>query len=647
MTNDDAKFYFKSGASLLDLDDDTPAGSAQKPIGNGYVQNSVEERPAQKPASTGGFIGSLSKEASILPQIANDAMNVLNKASLTSYANEVKTVMAESKSQNFTVAVVGEFSRGKSTFVNKLLGKDILPVSNMPTTAMLTRIRHSQNEGITIFDATNKTKKTLPLSAKSWANYVASDDGNDPNGVAFVGINSPWLKNGIEIIDTPGAGDLEASRAKLIGDALKSSDSAIITISALSALSMSEKLFIEERLIMKKTPFLMLIVTKLDQVDVKQRNGIIDYIKEKLKIWKFNGIDVFIPHTVEMPDDKYKSIMGMDKIVKRINTWMVSSDRKRLTEQWTALKLKSNLKSAIEYAKECQCLMAESDMAKKNQMLDQKAQMLEKADKVWDETKMQMMQRMDECIDLFFNKVESYKESLIEKLQYEASHVSSPQKWWNEDFPYKLKIEMTNLSNATEAIVSRSYTKDSTWFNSVIERNFKTSVLVSADDEITDREQYSSYVTDDSLQLTDLGKSRNLSRIGMAALTIGAALAFNAIGISTLFATTGISTGGGMLSETIFKKKTDEQRQILRDEIVKRMPEVVQNATAHSEARIRNMYMNVIKEATRQQENWIESQKAVISSASDTSKSGIKFDPNTLIGELTALCDRIDAKYSC
>lgn len=41
-----------------------------------------------------------------------------------------------------SVAVVGEFKRGKSTFINALLGHPLLPADVKPTTAVMTRIRH-------------------------------------------------------------------------------------------------------------------------------------------------------------------------------------------------------------------------------------------------------------------------------------------------------------------------------------------------------------------------------------------------------------------------------------------------------------------------------------------------------------------------
>lgn len=46
----------------------------------------------------------------------------------------------------FTVAVVGEFNRGKSTLVNKLLGRDVIPVSALPSTLLPIRVEGGRRE---------------------------------------------------------------------------------------------------------------------------------------------------------------------------------------------------------------------------------------------------------------------------------------------------------------------------------------------------------------------------------------------------------------------------------------------------------------------------------------------------------------------
>src|SRR5580658_6013357 len=62
------------------------------------------------------------------------------------------------KTENLRVLVMGEFSSGKSTFLNSLLGAEILPDSVLPTTAVITEIRYTEDSGkrITLFPKPGK-----------------------------------------------------------------------------------------------------------------------------------------------------------------------------------------------------------------------------------------------------------------------------------------------------------------------------------------------------------------------------------------------------------------------------------------------------------------------------------------------------------
>jgi len=50
---------------------------------------------------------------------------------------QIETLKQQLSNEQFQVVVVGEFSRGKSTFINAFLGKKILPSSAKPTTTIL------------------------------------------------------------------------------------------------------------------------------------------------------------------------------------------------------------------------------------------------------------------------------------------------------------------------------------------------------------------------------------------------------------------------------------------------------------------------------------------------------------------------------
>ena len=431
-----------AAAQKKDPDTANDAPKVQKPSGAEFAHRKNNApppaAPEKKPLPKNAVDSSL-KISGEVKKLLDELDAELTASGYKVLLRETSKIRRELVRRQFTVAVAGEFSRGKSTFVNNLLEKEFLPTGNLPTTAMLTKIRYNPNEMMIWFDGKGGKKQGLPVTLEAWDGLTADPSEDDPEGFMLVGIRNQWLQQtGIEIEDTPGAGDLVGKRAALVGEALRCDDGAIITVSATSALSMSEKLFIEQRLISPKTPYLMLIVTKLDQVPVKERSGVLKYIKEKLNYWKWN-IPVFVPAEMEMPDDTYNSIMGLDKIRAELEKWVRDPRREELTRLWLAQKAQSVIRMAMDSIKE-QELLIDADDDKRRELIEKKKAKLSDASLAWGELKREMGQRNVECYNELLRIIDENKSKITEKLQYEVMHSNNPQRWWQQDYPYRIKV---------------------------------------------------------------------------------------------------------------------------------------------------------------------------------------------------------------
>lgn len=538
---------------------------------------------------------------------------VLKAADLPMLLRELKRVEQDIAKNVFSIAAVGEFSKGKSTFLNKLMEKEILPVGNLPTTAILTRIRHHSKEMMIVFDENGKRRQKLPLSEDSWEGLMAENfEGTDPKGTVLAGVDFRWLgENGIELIDTPGAGDLEEAREQVIGDALVGCDGAVIVVSASAVLSRSERFFIEERLIARKTPFLMLVITKMDQVPKEQRADIIRYTRDRLAQWDAD-IPVYVPYSVEMPDDSYQDIIGMDKVKAKMEEWVASPERARLTEEWLAVRLLSIMETAISALQEQKELLDIADEKEREGRIAQKKGELSKAQIVWEDLRLQMMERSGQCYELFMEKVNEHTANIVEKMKYEASHAGNPEKWWKEDYPYRCKVELTNMMMSINNIVMRKVGEDTQWFNASMDRNFKTHVLCKRE-VILDKED----IREISVKGTDLGfediqKERTAVRVATAAATVAGVFLMAGTGIYPILATTGISTGSSIISEKMFKGKIERQREVIKKEIGKNIPALAEEATRESEQRLKAVYEDVANEAVKREKAWLEAQRTAI-----------------------------------
>lgn len=526
-------------------------------------------------------------------------------------AKAIESVYVRGTRNRFSVAVVGEFSRGKSTFINNLLGREILPVGDLPTTALLTRIRFNNVEKLVHFNQRNQKVADLPLSQDSWDGLVAENFGkSDPTGTVFAGVKSEWLgRNNIEIMDTPGAGDLEAKRARIIGDALLGCDGAIITVTATGAMSMSEKLFIEQRLLSRKTPFMMLIITKLDLIRKAEREKIIQYVQDKLTSWNMN-IPVFIPAVVDGLSEKYKDIMGLDKIKAKVVSWMNDKERVKMTEEWIATQALEVVDRELSVLYEQKALL-EADEHKREELIEEKKNRLKKAELAWEDIRIKMLSRGKDCYDQLIRKAAEYRETITERLQYEVSHTPDPARWWQDDYTYRLKVELANMAVGIENTISRVITEDMRWFNSVLENSFKTHVICEKE-TIADRDLVKDVIVSRELDFEDIGKKRNAVRVGTAALSIAGYALCSSVGFLPLIATMGVSTGSSIVSEKVFKKKIDEQRTLISEALATEVPRAISEATAESERRIKAVYDDIIKAAKEKEEVWTQAQLTAI-----------------------------------
>lgn len=143
--------------------------------------------------------------------IINQIENYEELKTIGSFTKEVEIFRERLNDDEIRIAVVGEFSAGKSTFINALIGKDILKHATTETTAVITRIVNVDKKsslcytGKVIFK--DKTKKVLKdLNSIKEYTSTFSSTCDVIKEINTVEIYVPLLntKQNIVIIDTPG-----------------------------------------------------------------------------------------------------------------------------------------------------------------------------------------------------------------------------------------------------------------------------------------------------------------------------------------------------------------------------------------------------------------------------------------------------------
>jgi len=186
----------------------------------------------------------------------------------------------------FNVLCLGDFSSGKSTFINQFfIGKSPLPTNVTTTTAKLTVIKYGETEKICIKYKDGSDKEYNDDFENILKDSVAKN-GKDVEEIDFVEvyINSDILKEGVIIIDSPGLNDPETERMQVTYDYIEKADSVLYLLTAMQAWKKSEKEFLEEKILRKEDlDKLFFLLNYWDIIDQNQQEDLLNYVTSEIK----------------------------------------------------------------------------------------------------------------------------------------------------------------------------------------------------------------------------------------------------------------------------------------------------------------------------------------------------------------------------
>ena len=230
----------------------------------------------------------------------NEMLLIADRLGLSDVKSNIVDSMENLNQDNFNLVVVGEFSRGKSTFINALLGKRVLPSATKPTTTVINKITTGEQiEYVLHFRDENKApeviseedfKQLVATSEPDFDNEVEVKEYNEYlnylSSIAYVNIKYPTklLEDGVEIIDTPGTNDLDQAREEITFEFIPKSDAAILVLSATQILSESEVAFLKERILANDINKIFFVINAKDKLMSREdEKKVFDYAIKHLK----------------------------------------------------------------------------------------------------------------------------------------------------------------------------------------------------------------------------------------------------------------------------------------------------------------------------------------------------------------------------
>ena len=163
----------------------------------------------------------------------------------------------ELKGSIFKVLVMGTFKNGKSTTINALIGKELLPVGATATTAVISQVLYGSDTGnVKIFKNNSDSPEIIPLE-RFMKEYKLTDEdiakieetgGLDRfSDVDYVALESEHdlFRDGVQLIDSPGLGEAVA-RTKTTNTFIPQANAVVFLLDATHLFSDLEKQYIRK-----------------------------------------------------------------------------------------------------------------------------------------------------------------------------------------------------------------------------------------------------------------------------------------------------------------------------------------------------------------------------------------------------------------
>lgn len=206
---------------------------------------------------------------------------IITRHGLVEFRGRLDALTSGLEDCSFEIAFFGRVSSGKSSLLNALLGKEILPVGINPITAVPTKLRSGPSSRA-IMTFVDGHSEEIPLDEIARFVTEQGNPGNTRNVIRAVAeVPSSKLTQGIVLVDTPGLGSLAKRGARETLAYLPSADLGILLVDA--GTTLSEEDIGTLRLLYEAGIPSLVLLSKADLLQPNDLESALAYISEQFE----------------------------------------------------------------------------------------------------------------------------------------------------------------------------------------------------------------------------------------------------------------------------------------------------------------------------------------------------------------------------
>lgn len=216
-----------------------------------------------------------------LAELLQSAMHLAIEEGDEEAQRRARQLLSNLAEDRFQLAVVGQFSRGKSTLMNAILGGTYLPTGALPMTSVVTTVRYGSKVRVEVHPA----GEGLPIGTTltDLPRYISeSSPERERLRIVAADIQLPAeiLRLGFSFVDTPGIGSAVEANTRTTRRYLPDADAVIFVTSAESPLT-ADEMDLYARVCRHRRRF-FLVLNKIDLVDAADVPRLVSFVREQL-----------------------------------------------------------------------------------------------------------------------------------------------------------------------------------------------------------------------------------------------------------------------------------------------------------------------------------------------------------------------------
>lgn len=529
-------------------------------------------------------------------------------------------------SNEIKIDFIGASNSGKSSIINELLDRKVLPVTALSSNVEF-EIRFAASEQIESFSFEGISK-----SLEEIKETIASLGEQEESSRFVLTICSDWLSSKQLNLREKSLDFSDDTLEAVINKYLKDPDMIIFVIDALMPVKRSEVIFLKECMI-REIPIIV-VLSKIDKIPAEEQDTVISYVKKNVESYS-PEISVITIQT-NIKNEAYGIDIlktSIENLIEKVDPSQIRSRRIAQTLLKSMETIQINAQVALDVQKKTED-EKKSEIRKLRQEIDSQSL-------IWDQIEQNFVKRRQNIEEQMRNHLEANSDVILKKLLEELENSKEIKIWWSRDMPFHLQRELQDLIFQLSPSINQQVASDIKWVQEEMAKKFKLTFEIFIEPHITIN---SDRPKQNELLLSDNSKFEILTKFGTIATVVIAGTAFFTLGTGGFVLAAGAITG--LVAEQFIRSNTTKDKEKIRSELKRIISLAIKEYLTISSQNLQIEYGKINENVKKYNSRWQQAQLEALKIRENQDQKRDEINYYDILQKISYLFDEIKRDYA-